>query len=89
MREIVIEDAVVAFAEERGWLAWKLVIAGQRGSPDRWFFKGGRMIIIEFKKPGKTLDGLQINRIRDLRDHGHKVYVIDDIDDGKRLFMDA
>lgn len=77
MREIVLEDNAVTLAEHSGWLAWKLVIAGKKGSPDRWFMKRGYLLIVEFKRQGETPDGNQVRRHRELREHGHKVHVID------------
>ncbi|HEY3815450.1 MAG TPA: hypothetical protein VGL66_19695 [Caulobacteraceae bacterium] len=89
MREQVIEDAVVTFAEGCGWLARKMSYTGRRGCPDHWFFKGARQIIIEFKKPGEKPDGVQLREHTRLHEHGFKVCVIDNIEAGKRLFTDA
>lgn len=76
-REIELENAAVEYAEKQGWLAWKLVIAGIKGSPDRWFFKNGKLLIIEFKRRDEEPDGNQKRRHKDLREAGFTVHVID------------
>lgn len=87
MREIVVEEKIVEFAEKQGWLVRKMVYAGRRGCPDRWFFRNGKIVIIEFKKPGKEPDGLQAREIKKLREHGIRVHVIDNIADGCELLV--
>lgn len=79
--EAEIEDDVVAWAEARGWLVRKMQYPGRRGCPDRWFFKGGRLVIIEFKRPRTgRLSGNQ-GRERDrYAAAGFTVHVIDDRD---------
>lgn len=76
-REKLIEDAYVAYAEAHGWLARKAVYSGRRGSPDRWFFRNGKLVLVEFKRPGETPDGLQVKEHKALKDHGFPVLVID------------
>lgn len=85
MRETVIEEAVVKAFEEAGWLARKCVYAGRRGSPDRWFLKGGRWVLIEFKRPGEAPDAQQWREHERLRAHGQKVHVVQSIDAGITL----
>lgn len=79
--EAEIEDDVVIFAVNRGWLVRKMVYPGRRGCPDRWFFKGGRLVIIEFKRPddGKLSGNQSRERLR-FRKAGFTVHVVDDRD---------
>lgn len=86
MIEKHIEDAVVEYAESKGWLVRKVVYAGRRGAPDRWFFKNGVLLMIEFKRPGRPLDGHQDKERQRMAAVGHRVHVIDDIAKGKALF---
>lgn len=86
MREIVIEENVVQFAESKGWLVRKVTYAGRRGAPDRWFFRGGKTITVEFKRRGQEPDGLQKREHEKLTRAGIPVYVIDSIDGGRALF---
>ncbi len=79
--ESSVEDDVVAFAENRGWLVRKMVYPGRRGCPDRWFFKGGRVVVIEFKRPGKKVaDPLQAREHRRYAAAGITVHLIDSRD---------
>jgi len=83
--EIEIESAAVAFAEKNGWLARKLQWTGRRAAPDRFFARDGRIVLIEFKRPGgepRKLQWLEINR---LKEHGVEVHVIDNVDKAKEV----
>ena len=84
-REIVIENAVVEYAEERHVLVRKVIYAGRRGSPDRWFFTKGYVFCIEFKKPGEKADPQQLREHGRLREQGVPVYVVDSISVGKEV----
>ncbi len=86
MRETVIENAVCEYAEGLGWLARKMVYAGRRSCPDRWFFKGGRVVIVEFKRTGEKPDAQQEREHGRLRAAGFKVHVVDSIAAGRALF---
>jgi hypothetical protein len=61
-------------------------IEGRNGCPDYWFFNGGRIIIVEFKAPGKPRKMQQELRASDLAKAGFEVHVIDNADDGRALF---
>lgn len=77
MREKTIEESYCDYAEERGWLVRKMTYAGRRGCPDRWFFKGGKAVIVEFKARGKRPDDVQEREHKRLHDRGFPVHVID------------
>ena len=49
--EAGIEEQVVAWAENNGWLVRKMKYIGRVGCPDRFFFGHGKIVMIEFKKP--------------------------------------
>ena len=79
--EAEIEDDVVIFATNRGWLVRKMQYPGRRGCPDRWFFKGGRLVIIEFKRPvSGRLSGNQSRERKRFAAAGFTVHVVDDRD---------
>lgn len=65
--ESAIENPVVAIAERHGWIARKLQWVGRRGGMDRAFFKDGRCVFIEFKRPGKTLIGQQMKEFERIK----------------------
>ena len=79
--EAEIEDDVVIFARNRGWLVRKMIYPGRRGCPDSWFFKGGRLVIVEFKRPGEgKRSGNQRREHSRFSDAGFTVHVVDDRD---------
>lgn len=76
--EISVEEYVCTEAELHGWLVRKLAWIGRRGGPDRFFLKNGRIVLIEFKSPRKSNDGLegtQSKEVQRLIEHGAEVYV--------------
>lgn len=84
--EIEVELDVVAWAENRGWLVRKMQYPGRRTCPDRFFFRDGRLVIIEFKRPGiETADVLQAREHRRYAKVGWKVHVVNDRDVACRL----
>ena len=73
-----IEQAVVDYAREHGWLVLKLNNPWSRGWPDRLFISpSGRHVYIEFKRPGGAVRKLQVKRIEQLKENGCHVYVYD------------
>lgn len=86
-REIVIEQKVCDFAEAQGWLVRKMVYAGRRGCPDRFFFRGGKMLMIEFKRPGCKPDAVQEREHARLRAQGFRVHIIDSVGAGCELLV--
>ena len=86
--ESYIEKQVVKAAEAAGFIQRKVTYQHRAGAPDRWFFgDGGRLIIIEFKKPGEKPEPHQEREIKRLRDRGFDVHVIDNVADGRALFL--
>ena len=83
-----VQKEVVAFAKARGWLCRKMKYEGRRGAPDYFFFgSGGRLLMIEFKRPKADAREQQRREHERLRSLGFEVRLVDDIDAGKRLFM--
>lgn len=78
--EAEIEDDVVIFATNRGWLVRKMIYPGRRGCPDRWFFKNGRLVIMEMKRPDGTLSGNQKREIERFAAVGWTIHVVSDRD---------
>lgn len=86
MRESYIESKVCEYARKKGWLTRKYTSPGHAGVPDRIFFNwDGRILFIEFKAPGEKPRPLQEREHARLRERGFLVFVVDDIDEGKRL----
>ena len=81
MRETAVEKRLKTKVERMGGQAWKWVSPGARGVPDRIIFlPGGRTVFIELKAPGKKPDPIQEYRIRQLRDLGQRVEVLDSLE---------
>lgn len=89
MSESTIQSKTDTFARSQGWQAYPFRSANHRGVPDRIYFKGGTTKLIEFKAEGKKPSPLQEKCIADLRREGMEVHVIDNVDDGKAVFIDG
>lgn len=81
-----VEEPVCEFARGNGWLVRKVSCIGRRGFPDRFFAKGGRVVLVEFKAPGKTPGAQQSREHRRLRKAGVEFYVIDNAAMGYAIF---
>lgn len=89
MLEIDVERTVCHYATEQGWLVRKIVYPGRRGAPDRHFYKGGRLLIMEFKRPvGGRVSGNQKREHERLAAAGFQVHLVKTIEQGKAL-LDA
>ncbi|MDR9452134.1 MAG: VRR-NUC domain-containing protein [Acidimicrobiia bacterium] len=88
--ECDIETPVCRYAERKhGMKAEKFTSPGRRSVPDRLFSCiGGGVFFIEFKRPGKTATPKQEKDHQRRRDMGFRVFVCDDIDQGKRIVDD-
>lgn len=76
-------------AEKMGLAQFKFTSPGCRGVPDRVFFYKDRAIFIEFKRTGVTkLDPLQKVIKRILESAHMRVYVCNDIAQGKAILKD-
>jgi len=87
MREIEIERPACEFAESRGWFQFKIEKASKNGIPDRFFARNGLIILIEFKRPGEEPNAQQQKRHRELRKQGVPVFVVDNLDEAKRILL--
>lgn len=73
-------SAAHKFATRRGWFTFKVESPTFNGLPDRCYIRHGRVVWIEWKRPGRGKSGLspiQVVRIREMRAHGAEVYVLD------------
>lgn len=84
-REVSVETASVTLAKAAGWWEIKIVLANRDGYPDRLFFKDGRYVWIEFKRPKARLRKLQTQRRKEMRDLGMEVYLADDEHDAMNI----
>ena len=77
MIESPIEDWVCSKAEAAGWLVRKLAWLGRRNAPARFFAKEGRVVLVEFKRPGGEPRPGQAKEARALRAAGVEVHAVD------------
>lgn len=81
-----IERKVCEFAKKNDTLAYKFNSEAHRSVPDRLFItKHGRVFFIEFKREGKKPTEGQIREIQRIKDQGVPVFVVDNVDEGKRI----
>jgi hypothetical protein len=85
LSEAQIEKKVCDYVKSKGGIGYKFVSPARRSVPDRMIaLPNGVLFFIEFKKPGGRLTSGQEREIKRLRDLGQRVYVIDDVEDGKQ-----
>lgn len=83
MLERTIESTVAAYAKKQGWLTYKFTSPANKGVPDRLFIRDGFTLYVEFKQKGKEPSPLQAHTIKQMRQHGAVVLVIDSVEQGK------
>lgn len=89
MRESTLEEWAVALAKKNGWLVRKVSWIGRTGAPDRMFAKGGRIVFVEFKAPGKRPSLMQQREHKRMKSAGIWVVVIDRVEVAKNWFGDG
>lgn len=87
MLERKVEDALVAGVKDRGGVAWKWLIRGTRGIPDRiCFLPGGVLLLVELKRPkGGRVSGPQHTIARLLGKLGFVVHLAFTIEQVEQL----
>ncbi len=80
-----IEEKVCTYAKEKGFLVYKFTSPARAAVPDRMFVRSGRVFFVEFKRSGQKPTPPQEREHKRLRDAGITVYVIDNVEDGKRM----
>ncbi len=80
-----------------GWFVDKIMKTARNGFPDRFYARAqpedvcpccgrGRVVLIEWKRPGGRPRGQQDKRIAELRAAGVEVYVLDNLEDADAVF---
>jgi hypothetical protein len=83
-----VQNPLVDYGKSQGWLVRKVVYQARRGAPDLWFLKAGTWVLIEAKKYGADARIQQKREHERLRRKGANVYVVDTLEEGKRV-LDA
>jgi len=82
MREKYIEQKLRNEVKKKGGVCLKLAATGLDGIPDRLVLMAkGKIGFVELKAPKQKPRKLQLVRIKNLKEMGFKVYVIDDVKD--------
>jgi hypothetical protein len=77
--ESEIESAVVKEAKAHGWKARKHTSPNRRAASDHIFIKEGRVVFIEFKRPGEKASKAQLKEYHSLIDHGADAHILDSV----------
>ena len=86
MLERDIEKRVCDYAKERGMLVYKFTSPNRSAVPDRLFVTPvGYCFFVEMKREGAKPTPAQEREHQRLRGHNVRVYVIDGVDQGKRV----
>ena len=87
--EANVEKPICTWAEEDGWEVRKLKYVAKNGAPDRMFYRAGRVVFIEFKRPGKTAKDhrstLQKREGERMLKAGIEYYMINSLAEGIRV----
>jgi len=63
-------------ARQQGWFVEKIEKTGRGGFPDRFYAKLGRVVLLEFKRPGGRVGKQQKLRHDELREAGVEVHIV-------------
>lgn len=86
VKESQIERKICKHADLRGCIAFKFVSPGRAGVPDRAILlPDANVIFMEVKTPTGIVSALQKNEHRLIRACGHTVYVVDSVEEGKKI----
>ena len=86
MLEAAIEVAINGYAKSRGVEVYKFTSPNRSAVPDRMYlFPNGTVLFLEFKRTGERATVPQAREHARIRGQHIPVYVVDNIDDGKRI----
>jgi hypothetical protein len=68
-----------------GWFVEKIEKTSRGGFPDRFYARGGRVVLVEWKRPGGRLSAQQQLRHQELRAAGVEVHVVYTIEEANRV----
>lgn len=87
--KVDIEKPFVKYAKTLRCIAVKLILLNLRGWPDRTVIcPGGRILFIEFKRPGKQQSPAQTKWMKTLKDMGFEYYVCDKPGEAEKILDD-
>lgn len=72
-------------AKAAGWFVEKIMQTGRKGFPDRFYAKGGRVVLMEWKRPKGTVYAQQLKRIEELRRAGVEVHIVRSVEEANEI----
>lgn len=85
-RESSLEGRAKRYAKSLGYWVRKFKSPGKRAAPDDVFANPfGFVMFLEFKARGKKPTPAQLAEHAEMREHGLKVYVVDNYEDAKAI----
>ena len=86
MLEKQIEAKVCDYAKTKGLLVYKFTSPARMAVPDRMFIlPNGKVFFVEFKRTGMKATPAQLREHERLRASNVPAFVIDNVNDGKKL----
>jgi hypothetical protein len=96
MRESQLEQQHRKIAISFGWFVEKIVQTARNGFPDRFYARAhpkdvcltcnrGRIVLLEWKRPGGVVSPQQELRIKQLKAAGVEVYIARSIEEANRI----
>ncbi|KIA72683.1 hypothetical protein ANMWB30_24510 [Arthrobacter sp. MWB30] len=79
--ESVVEKYLLTQCKRQQFLCYKFRSPTNNGVPDRLIIGHGKVVFVELKRPGETLDPLQVEVIAEMRAYSADVRVIDTLED--------
>ena len=89
MKESEIENKSCAEAKRHGWWGIKLVPLKCAGLPDRMFIGHGKVVFIEYKRPGENLRPIQRAIHKKFVSHGREVFVAHSVEETMGILNNA
>ena len=83
--ESQLEKKFLDWAKDSGWMVRKMAWPGYNGAPDRLVIGNGRVIFLEFKRPGKEPTELQWSQIKEIRKHLGTAEFVDDVETARKI----
>lgn len=83
--ESEIEQKHRDIARAAGWFVVKIEKASLNGFPDRFYAQAGRVVLLEFKRPGGVMSAQQKLRHRELCAAGVEFYVVYSVAEANRV----
>lgn len=85
MLESEIKRRCAKALESWGWEVVHIIQTNKNGWPDTEAGRAGRLVYIEFKRPGKNPEPLQEYRHTKLRNQGFEVLIVKSLEDIQHL----